>query len=103
MGRIKDKIRDRAKPAEGPSDLLDRCATKKKKKSPAVVFQVHSFGKHKRGKIFYFPLDLTLDRFSDPMLVSKLDKWPQKEEIKVSFLFSPTQSDLILSQIQKNT
>lgn len=64
---------------------------KKKKKSLTLVFQVHSFGKHKIGKIFYFPHDPTLDRFSDPMLDSKPDKWPQREEMKVSFLFSPSQ------------
>lgn len=93
MRRIKDKIRNRAVPAEGPSDSLDRCAKvkKEKPKSLTLVFQVHSFGKHKIGKIFYFPLDPTLDRFSDPMLDSKPDKWPQREEIKVSFLFSPSQ------------
>lgn len=70
--------------------LIRLIGVQKKKKSP-TAFQVHSFGKHKIGKIFYFPLDLTLDRFSDPLLVSKLDKWSQREEIKVSFLFSPTQ------------
>lgn len=82
--RIKDKIRNSQALDTGPSDSFDRLGVENKKLP--VVFKVHSFGKHKKTEscfIFPFlPLDLALDRFSDPLFISKQDKKPQREEIK---------------------
>lgn len=68
-----------------------------RKQSPAAVFQVPGFGKQILGKISYFPLDLTLDRFSDPTMVSKLDKQPQRER-KWKFLSYFRPHDLMLGE-----
>lgn len=82
--KIKDKIRNEGVLATGPSDSFHRCA-KKRKNLPSVVFQVHSFGKHRKRKgIFtFFPLDPALNRFSDTLFLSKQDKQPKERKLKI--------------------
>lgn len=66
--------------------LIHLIGVQKKKKSPLSCIsssQLWQARKKERYFIFpFFPLDLALDRFSDPLFVSKKDKQPQREEIK---------------------
>lgn len=82
--RIKDKIRNSQALDTGPSDSFDRLGVEKK--NSLLYLRFTSLWQAQKTESCFifpcFPLDPALDRFSDPLFISKQDKKPQREEIK---------------------